>query len=84
MIIKYSTGGNTYNSGTALHKGCYDGDMALLECLLGIEGLALGLSDKRQWQAVHFAAWRGNHEALLRLLEDDRVDVNARASPGSS
>lgn len=84
MIIKYSTGGNTYNSGTALHKACYDGDMALLECLLGIEGLALGLSDKRQWHAVHFAAWRGNHEALLRLLEDDRVDVNARASPGSS
>ena len=64
---------------TALQRACYLGENKKAEVLLE-NGASITLQSKKGWNALHFAAEKGNKETLALLLSEcTKPEVNSRA-----
>jgi uncharacterized protein len=59
------------------------GNNDVVELLLVVEGIKAGAADEEGWTALHYAAQRGDAEAV-RLLIQKKVDVNAQSKSGDT
>ena len=69
---------------TALHVAAESGKQDVVDCLLkaqGFEGF-INKKDKYGNTALHLASFQGNHEILVKLADDDRVDGSAINNEG--
>jgi ankyrin repeat protein len=59
------------------------GNNEVAELLLVADGIKAGAADEEGWTALHYAAQRGDTEAV-RLLLEKKVDVNAQSKSGDT
>ncbi len=68
---------------TMLHAACDGGKYEMVKLLVTKYRAPLGVADAQGWQPIHFAC-RKDPVDMLRLLIDQKADVNAQSKPGAT